>query len=123
MFYAVKVPPCILSMTMPRYAILLFPEHAHTFGELFYLVAASQHAMLCRDVPCPALPPPPPPDCWSMPHMIHVAVACLSLIVFVALAASFTMAEVELNPLSKNPLATAHSRWVGGWVGNEVISD
>ena len=49
-------------------------------------------------------------DCWSMPYLIHVAVAVLALVTFVAMAAAFSMAEMELNPATKNLLAMAHSK-------------
>ncbi|GFH18052.1 predicted protein, partial [Haematococcus lacustris] len=48
-------------------------------------------------------------DCWSSAHVIHASVAAVSIIVFIAFAAFFTLAEMELNPLSRNPLAMAHS--------------
>ncbi|GFH07471.1 PAS domain-containing protein, partial [Haematococcus lacustris] len=47
--------------------------------------------------------------CWSGAHVIHASVAAISIIVFIAFAAFFTLAEMELNPLSRNPLAMAHS--------------
>ncbi|KAL6764360.1 hypothetical protein V8C86DRAFT_1584223 [Haematococcus lacustris] len=47
--------------------------------------------------------------CWSSAHVIHASVAAVSIIVFIAFAAFFTLAEMELNPLSRNPLAMAHS--------------
>ena len=45
-----------------------------------------------------------------MPYLIHVAVAVLALVTFVAMAAAFSMAEMELNPATKNLLAMAHSK-------------
>ncbi|KAJ9529670.1 hypothetical protein QJQ45_014402 [Haematococcus lacustris] len=48
--------------------------------------------------------------CWSMPHLAHAAVAAVSVVVFTVLAAVFTGAEVELNPVSKNLLGMAHSQ-------------
>ncbi|KAL6754986.1 hypothetical protein V8C86DRAFT_270236 [Haematococcus lacustris] len=48
--------------------------------------------------------------CWSMPHLAHAAVAAGSVVVFTVLAAVFTGAEVELNPVSKNLLGMAHSQ-------------
>jgi hypothetical protein len=88
--------------------------------------------------------------CWSMPHMIHVAVSTIGLLLFTLMAGMFTLAEMggwsracgkaypviladqehkqdhrvytylchwsaplavaELNPLSHNYLAMAHSK-------------
>ena len=45
-----------------------------------------------------------------MPHIIHVAFAAISLLTFIPLALLFTMGEMELNPLARNLLATAHSK-------------
>ncbi len=42
--------------------------------------------------------------------MIHVAVAAFSVVVFVVLASVFTMAEIELNPVSKNLMGMAHTK-------------
>jgi hypothetical protein len=49
-------------------------------------------------------------DCWSTPHVIHVVVSATSITAFFTLAALFTMAEMELNPVSKNVLGVAHSK-------------
>lgn len=45
-----------------------------------------------------------------MPHLIHVIVAVFCLIIFITLASLVTMGEMELNPISKNWLASAHSK-------------
>lgn len=50
--------------------------------------------------------------CWSLPHIIHVGVCATSFVLFVVLALLMVMAEMELNPLSRNYLAIAHSRCV-----------
>lgn len=42
--------------------------------------------------------------------MIHAALAALSLLLFIPMALLFTMGEMELNPLTHNMLATAHSK-------------
>ncbi|KAJ9530284.1 hypothetical protein QJQ45_023567, partial [Haematococcus lacustris] len=48
--------------------------------------------------------------CWSMPHIIHVCVSIAALLLFSGMAALFTMAEMESNPLSHNFLAMGHSK-------------
>ena len=53
---------------------------------------------------------PVPADCWSMPHLIQVFVAVVSLIVFVSMAACFCMAEMDLNPTTRNLMAMGHSK-------------
>ena len=45
-----------------------------------------------------------------MPHLIHASVAAIAIAVFVPLAMLFTMAEMELNPVSRNYFAVAHSK-------------
>jgi hypothetical protein len=45
-----------------------------------------------------------------MPHLIHVAVSAVAVALFMVLASLFTMAEVELNPVSHNLLAMAHTK-------------
>ena len=45
-----------------------------------------------------------------MPHIIHVAFAAISLLTFIPMALLFTMGDLELNPLTRNLLATAHSK-------------
>ena len=49
-------------------------------------------------------------DCWTMPHMIHVVVAAVAIVIFFILAIVFTMAEIELNPASKNLMGIAHTK-------------
>lgn len=53
-----------------------------------------------------------------MPHLIHVIISSASFLLFVVMAELMIMADMELNPLSTNYLAVAHSKWVpvGGWV-------
>jgi hypothetical protein len=48
-------------------------------------------------------------DCWSMPHLLHVVVAVLSLVVFVAMAALFAVGEMELDFTTTNRLAMMHT--------------
>jgi hypothetical protein len=55
-------------------------------------------------------------ECWAMPHMIHIAVSAVSILIFMALAMAFSMAEIELNPVSKNIMGIAHSKWVEIWL-------
>jgi hypothetical protein len=45
-----------------------------------------------------------------MPHLIHVAVAALSLILFLSLATLAQLGDMELNPVTRNPMAIAHSK-------------
>lgn len=42
--------------------------------------------------------------------MIHAAVGALCVLLFVVLAYMFTMAEIELNPVSRNLLGMGHTR-------------
>lgn len=48
--------------------------------------------------------------CWTMPHVIHIAVASVSLVIFFASATLFMLAEMELNLASKSPFAMANSK-------------
>jgi hypothetical protein len=48
--------------------------------------------------------------CFQMPHLIHLVVALISLILFVAMAITYQVADMELNPLSKNLIAMGHSK-------------
>lgn len=48
--------------------------------------------------------------CFTMPHLAHVAVATLALVIFAILATPFTMAEIDLNPVSKNALGMGHTK-------------
>jgi hypothetical protein len=45
-----------------------------------------------------------------MPHMIHIAVAALAVVMFMLLATMFTLAEIELNPVSRNLMGMAHTK-------------
>ena len=69
--------------------------------------------MLCQSMPhliqVPVCAPCVVADCWSMPHLVQVFVAVVSLIVFVSMAACYCMAEMDLNPLTKNLMAMGHS--------------
>ncbi|KXZ55419.1 hypothetical protein GPECTOR_3g70 [Gonium pectorale] len=47
--------------------------------------------------------------CASSPHLLHAVVSALSLVVFVAIALLLNMAEVEVDPKGKRPLALGHS--------------
>ncbi len=49
-------------------------------------------------------------ECFKFPNLIHVMVASLSLIAFITQATLFSMAEMDLNPLTANYLAMSHSR-------------
>jgi hypothetical protein len=45
-----------------------------------------------------------------MPHLIHVFVACLAVLLFVAQGGLFAMSSVELSPISRNSWGSAHTR-------------
>ncbi|KAG2423149.1 hypothetical protein HXX76_015534 [Chlamydomonas incerta] len=47
--------------------------------------------------------------CASSPHVIHAVVSAIFLLLFVAIAMLLNMAEVEVNPLSRRPMALGHS--------------
>ncbi|PNH12265.1 Tiny macrocysts protein B [Tetrabaena socialis] len=51
--------------------------------------------------------------CWSMPHIIHVGVSIASIVLFYVMATAMVVSEVELNPLSHNYMAMAHTRVEG----------
>ncbi|GFR51520.1 hypothetical protein Agub_g13936 [Astrephomene gubernaculifera] len=51
----------------------------------------------------------PDRSCSEMPHVIHAIVSGLSLVVFILLALLTNMAEVEVNPTSRRPMALGHS--------------
>ncbi|KAG2435420.1 hypothetical protein HYH02_011920 [Chlamydomonas schloesseri] len=48
-------------------------------------------------------------SCASSPHVIHAVVSAIVLLLFIAIATLLNMAEVEVNPLSRRPLALGHS--------------
>ncbi|EFJ45113.1 hypothetical protein VOLCADRAFT_94618 [Volvox carteri f. nagariensis] len=48
-------------------------------------------------------------SCTKPPHIMHAVVSALCLILFVAIALLLNMAEVEVNPLSRRPMALGHS--------------
>ncbi|GLC42489.1 hypothetical protein PLESTB_001103800 [Pleodorina starrii] len=48
-------------------------------------------------------------SCTTTPHILHAVVSALCLILFVAIALLLNMAEVEVNPLSRRPMALGHS--------------
>jgi hypothetical protein len=45
-----------------------------------------------------------------MPHLIHIIVAAAAICIFFMLAIVFQMAEIELNPVSKNLMGMAHTK-------------
>jgi hypothetical protein len=45
-----------------------------------------------------------------MPHLIHLSVAAVAVAIFIVLATVFTLAEVELNPVSRNLMGMAHTK-------------
>ncbi|KAG2423147.1 hypothetical protein HXX76_015532 [Chlamydomonas incerta] len=47
--------------------------------------------------------------CASSPHVIHAVVSAIVLLLFVVIAMLLNMAEVEVNPLSRRPMALGHS--------------
>ncbi|GFR46428.1 hypothetical protein Agub_g7932, partial [Astrephomene gubernaculifera] len=48
-------------------------------------------------------------SCAKAPHILHAIVSGLCLVLFVAIALLLNMAEVEVNPKSRRPLALGHS--------------
>ncbi|GLC52514.1 hypothetical protein PLESTB_000638200 [Pleodorina starrii] len=48
-------------------------------------------------------------SCMTTPHIVHAVVSALCLVLFVSIALLLNMAEVEVNPLSRRPLALGHS--------------
>ncbi|GFR46567.1 hypothetical protein Agub_g8160 [Astrephomene gubernaculifera] len=48
-------------------------------------------------------------SCSAAPHILHAIVSGLCLMLFVAIALLLNMAEVEVNPKSRRPLALGHS--------------
>ncbi|GFR46566.1 hypothetical protein Agub_g8158, partial [Astrephomene gubernaculifera] len=48
-------------------------------------------------------------SCAKAPHILHAIVSGLCLMLFVAIALLLNMAEVEVNPKSRRPLALGHS--------------
>ncbi|GLI60726.1 hypothetical protein VaNZ11_002824 [Volvox africanus] len=48
-------------------------------------------------------------SCTTPPHIMHAVVSALCLILFVCIALLLNMAEVEVNPLSRRPMALGHS--------------
>jgi hypothetical protein len=44
-----------------------------------------------------------------MPHLIHVCVGVVSFIVFIAMAGTLTIGEMELEFTTRNPLAMMHT--------------
>ncbi|KAG2501688.1 hypothetical protein HYH03_000190 [Edaphochlamys debaryana] len=59
--------------------------------------------------------------CWSMPHIIHVAVSVLSIVVFIIMATCMVLSEMELNPLTRNYMAIAHTGVEGMGFGIKTI--
>ncbi|KXZ50396.1 hypothetical protein GPECTOR_16g569 [Gonium pectorale] len=51
----------------------------------------------------------PQHSCAALPHVPHAVVSGCSLALFVAIGLFLNMAEVEVNPLSRRPLALGHS--------------
>ncbi|KAG2495534.1 hypothetical protein HYH03_006477 [Edaphochlamys debaryana] len=51
----------------------------------------------------------PARSCAAMPQIVHTIVSAVSLVVFIALALLTNMAEVEVNPRSRRPMALGHS--------------
>ncbi|GIL80540.1 hypothetical protein Vretimale_16032 [Volvox reticuliferus] len=48
-------------------------------------------------------------SCASMPQVVHAVVSGVSLLVFIVLALLTNMAEVDVNPKSRRPMALGHS--------------
>ncbi|KAG2435422.1 hypothetical protein HYH02_011922 [Chlamydomonas schloesseri] len=54
-------------------------------------------------------------SCMTAPHIVHAVTSGIFLLLFVVIALLLNMAEVEVNPLSRRPLALGHS-------GAEVVA-
>ncbi|KAG2425298.1 hypothetical protein HXX76_013879 [Chlamydomonas incerta] len=52
-------------------------------------------------------------SCFTMPHIIQVAVSVVSILMFVFLAISLVLSEMELNPLTRSYMAIPHTRVEG----------
>ncbi len=55
------------------------------------------------------MPVPCPSQCAGLCPTWYTLVS-LSVVLFCALAAVFTLGEIELNPISRNPLGMAHTK-------------
>ncbi|KAG2454201.1 hypothetical protein HYH02_001236 [Chlamydomonas schloesseri] len=60
--------------------------------------------------------------CWSMPHLVHVAVSVVGLLVFEVMASAMVLSQMDLNPLSRQPLAIMHSSTEGLCFGLKSIA-
>ncbi|KXZ43615.1 hypothetical protein GPECTOR_85g345 [Gonium pectorale] len=61
--------------------------------------------------------------CWSMPHIIHVAVSVVSIVVFGAMAMCQVVSEMELNPLTRNYMGICHTHVEGmGFVIKVIVT-
>ncbi|KAG2445087.1 hypothetical protein HYH02_008954 [Chlamydomonas schloesseri] len=51
--------------------------------------------------------------CWKMPHLIHVAVSVVAIIVFVIMAGAMVVSQMDLNPMTRHYMAIMHTRAEG----------
>jgi hypothetical protein len=51
----------------------------------------------------------PEQSCVAMPMMIHSAVAAITFLLFCGLVTMINMAEFDMNPISKRPMALSHT--------------
>ncbi|KAG2430820.1 hypothetical protein HXX76_009796 [Chlamydomonas incerta] len=51
--------------------------------------------------------------CWAMPHLIHVAVAVVAIIVFVVMAGAMVVSQMDLNPMTRHYMGIMHTRTEG----------
>ncbi|KAG2430819.1 hypothetical protein HXX76_009795 [Chlamydomonas incerta] len=55
----------------------------------------------------------PAVQCWAMPHLIHVAVSVVTIIVFVVMAGAMVVSQMDLNPMTRHYMAIMHTRIEG----------
>ncbi|KAG2445088.1 hypothetical protein HYH02_008955 [Chlamydomonas schloesseri] len=52
-------------------------------------------------------------QCWSMPHLVHVTVSVVAIIVFVIMAGAMVVSQMDLNPMTRHYMAIMHTRTEG----------
>lgn len=88
---------CARTLLAPSYALLLTCADLHTASHPApSTIHAARHLHLA--------------GCFQLPHLLHVIAASLSLLVFIVMAAAFQLAELELNMVTRNVMAMAHSK-------------
>lgn len=49
-------------------------------------------------------------QCWAMPHMIHVGVSAVAILMFWLMASLYIMADVDLSPASTNWMGVSNTK-------------